>query len=371
MLQTRRIRSIRSMLVRWGLPVVALRLSACYSTTAGSPPDGSDRGSATEDARSRDEEGSAGEAVDVPDGGCVPDCPAWVECGDDGCGGSCGDCVPGDACGRVRVCVPAACATGAPISAGEFVMGGDRLCSYADGLHVVWISAFVIGTCEATNGEWAACVRAGACPPPPDVRRDTGEHYYDLPSYHDHPVMRVSWSAAKQFCTWAGGHLPTEAEWEKAARAGCEMRGTASCGPEDAVRYPWGDDPPTCDLVNASLEYVDGGTTRYRDCVGDTTPVGSHPTGASVYGVLDAAGNVAEFTHDRWHEYWDCAEPCVDPQGPDDWSGLPSPGSHVLRGGGYLSSANVDLKVCDRLPSAPDEEQPIRFAGVRCAWDAE
>ena len=194
------------------------------------------------------------------------------------------------------------------IPAGEFLMGsldgdpGARADEFPQ--HQVALSAYRIGKYEVTNRQYAQCVRAGVCRAPSTSR------YLD-PEYEDHPVVYINWEDANTFCQWndSNGRLPTEAEWEMAAR------GT------DGRTYPWGDQPPDCSRANYSDENV--------ACTGDTRPVGSAPDGASAFGASDMAGNVWEWVADWYSESYYASSPATDPAGPE---GGPF---KVLRGGSW------------------------------------
>ena len=228
----------------------------------------------------------------------------------------------------------------AEVPAGSFLMGSEAGAEDERPVHSVELSAFTIDRQEVTNRRYRECVAAGACVPPKRGSSRHRQHYYEDVRFADYPVIFVSWSQAADFCQFAGGRLPTEAEWEKAAR-----------GAAPAVRtFPWGDDDADCSRANL------GGP---GSCVGDTDRVGRRLAGASPYGALDMAGNVWEWVADRYAPDFYAASPPEDPAGPTSGK------LRVMRGGCWLSGAD-SLRV-----SCRKAELPSTWAynvGFRCAY---
>jgi formylglycine-generating enzyme required for sulfatase activity len=242
------------------------------------------------------------------------------------------------------------------VPAGEFLMGSDDRDPDAYGSeqpqHTVFLDEFWIDQTEVTNAIYALCVAAGACAPPSGFDSATRSSYYGNHAYDGYPVIFVSWEDAQAYCGWAGRRLPTEAEWEKAAR------GT------DGRRYPWGDGPVAGVLLNfadrnLSLDLpYDWQDTGVDDGYEDTAPVGSYPDGASPYGALDLAGNVGEWVADWYDEAYYSNSPSDNPRGPASGT------QHVTRGGSWLDRAQAG-RAASRGSSFPD----YRWVslGFRCA----
>lgn len=209
--------------------------------------------------------------------------------------------------------------------------------------HEVSLDSFWIDQTEVTNGMYAQCVDASVCRPPEVNESYTRSSYYGNVEFNDYPVIEVSWEDAKTYCEWADGRLPTEAEWEKAARWDEDS--------QEARTYPWGE-TINCDYANY--------WANDSACVGDTTTVASYPNGASSYGVFDMVGNVWEWTADWYGSDYYKNSPTQNPQGPD------SGGSRVLRGGSWNNTNNFAYAAF-RGYNAPALRDP--YVGFRCAQE--
>ena len=201
--------------------------------------------------------------------------------------------------------------------------------------HTVYLDAFWIYRTEVTNAMYQRCVEVQACPIPAWNHSNTRSEYYENPTYDDYPVIYVSWVHATSYCKWAGGRLPTEAEWEKAAR------GT------DGRIFPWGDTTPSSQQAN----FRDSGNQ-------DTVLVGTYPSAITPYGVLDMAGNVWEWTFDWFQSAYYDVSPHENPIGPATGS------TRVMRGGSWHNSAD-GVRTVARASIKP--EDTFNTLGFRCA----
>lgn len=200
----------------------------------------------------------------------------------------------------------------------------------------IYVSSFCIDRTEVTAGAYEDCVQGGGCTA---ASNRFSECTYGVSGKSDHPINCVDWNQALAYCEWAGKRLPSEAEWEKAARG------------VDGRTYPWGEDEPDCNYAVMD----DGGWGCGRD---ETWPVGSKVAGASPYGALDMAGNVHEWVNDRYDSGYYADAPLSDPMGP--LSGSP----RVVRGGSW-SDVGVSLRAAIRGGFPPD--YAFYNLGFRCA----
>ncbi len=213
------------------------------------------------------------------------------------------------------------------IPGGEFIMGGS---SNDNPEHTVSLSNYWIYRAPVTNQQYSLCVEAGLCDlPNPDDNR-----VYEDPLRANDPVVGVNWEQATAYCSFMNARLPTEAEWEKAAR-----------GP-DGNTFPWGEETPSCDLLNAA------------DCVGETSDVTDYyPQGMSYYEVFDMAGNVYEWVADWYSPTYYGESPTEDPFGPDTGD------QRSIRSSSY-SSAFYATELARRFSSKPLDHR--RDLGFRC-----
>ncbi len=219
------------------------------------------------------------------------------------------------------------------VPVGEFTMGSDKGDDDEQPIHRVFLDSYYIDKFEVTNGRFAKFVEAIQSEPP------WGFDDKETPLLHpDQPVRWVNWMDATGYCLWAGKRLPTEAEWEKAAR------GT------DGRVYPWGNDPPT--PAHAVFGLKEGADT--------VSAIGNRDKGKSPYGVHDLAGNLYEWTSDWYDEQFYSKNPAINPRGPAEGT------AKVQRGGSYVNTP-YRLRSSFRTKGDPTEHDPN--VGFRCAQD--
>ncbi|MGZ9234798.1 MAG: formylglycine-generating enzyme family protein, partial [Anaerolineales bacterium] len=237
--------------------------------------------------------------------------------------------------------------------AGEFTMGGKAAEEVAlclenfesdcqlnwfmdeEPVQTVYLDAFYIDIYEVTNALYKACEEEGACEPPQSTSSNGRPDYYGNPEFDHHPVINVDWNQAKTYCEWRGARLPTEAEWEKAAR------GT------DGRMYPWGSE---LDKTFANFHWE----------IADTTEVGSYEKGKSPYGLYDMAGNAWEWVSSLHRPYPYSAT--------DGRESLEGEGLRIVRGGSWGFDGDISV----RAPFRYDYEPTYTSIdlGFRCALDA-
>lgn len=237
------------------------------------------------------------------------------------------------------------------VPAGSFTMGSDFDEEREKPQHTVWLDDYWIDTYEVTNAQYAMCVSAGACNAPDYVNSLTQDRYYGNSSFNDYPVLFVSWYDSSDYCKWVGGRLPTEAEWEKAAR-----------GDQDARMFPWGNN-----FVNNYANLCDTNCTmswknrNYNDGYIDTAPVTAFPDGVSQYGVMNMAGNICEWVADYYKaDYFYNKQDWSEPTGPTSGS------TRVIKGGSWYDDTDI-LRVSARYGFDPNKS--FYDVGFRCVID--
>ena len=239
---------------------------------------------------------------------------------------------------------------------GTFTMGSDGAEASANEkpLHEVKVAAFRLDKTEVTVADYAACVAAGRCSEPTAYLDERGSfrsccNWRHPDRRREHPVNCVDFHQATAYCAWRGKRLPTEEEWEYAARGGAEGR-----------KYPWGNAAPGPNLINACGTECPGNLVAKRfhvvapmyaaeDGWPETAPVGSFPAGASKHGALDLAGNVWEWTATRYASY--------DGKARED--------KRVLRGGSWGGGDPSTERASYRFRLGADSRG--QFLGFRCA----
>lgn len=201
--------------------------------------------------------------------------------------------------------------------------------------HLIYLDPFYIDVHEVTNSDYAICVAAGACKEPEITDSKTRKGYYWNTMYANFPVVNVTWQDAVDYCSFVEKRLPTEAEWERAAR-----------GVEDNRRYPWGDSSPKS--VNLNISKIPGDTER----------VSIYNGGISPYGAMDMLGNVSEWVSDWYDEVWYSNNETENPKGPSFGT------EKTVRGSSFETSL-PNIHVVSRFGMSP--ENYSNSVGFRCA----
>lgn len=221
------------------------------------------------------------------------------------------------------------------VPAGKYTIGSDLGSEDERPAHQVFLDAFWIDQHEVTNAQYRNCSAAGKCQPPSQNGSYSRESYYGNAEFDNYPVIFVSWHDASAYCTWAGKRLPTEAEWESAARG------------VDARRYPWGNE-------------FDQRRLNSNEVTKDTSDVNTYPSGRSEFGAFDMAGNVWEWVAD-WYEaayYATLPSETENPKGPTLGQ------ARGLRGGAW-DSDEFFVRLSHRGDTLPDTRN--HNIGFRCA----
>lgn len=232
------------------------------------------------------------------------------------------------------------------VPAGPFVMGSDLWNDNERPVHTITLKAYYIDQFEVDNASFAEFLNEngnqieGNAPwieaVDPDLRvHEVAGVWTPDAGYADHPINETTWFAARAYCVWRGVRLPTEAEWEKAARG------------DDGRTYPWGEETPTCEMAN------------FAGCFYDSVPVDSYPQSISPYGAYNMAGNVMEWVSDWYVHHYDPAD-SENPTGPEHGD------FRIFRGGAWFTAA-TQVRTTYRFAKLP--VLTFQANGFRCARD--
>ena len=230
---------------------------------------------------------------------------------------------------------------------GSFDMGSEGIKNEESPVHSIYLKAFWIDQTEVSNSQFALFLNEMGNQEEGNLlwldENDWDKHIQKVDEVYqadagleNHPVVEVTWFGARAYCTWAGGRLPTEAEWEKAAGGG------------QGLTYPWGEE---ADCEHAQFLGCEPGGTR---------EAGSLPAGASPFGILDMAGNVREYTADWFNPDYYKISPAENPLGPEFST------TRVIRGGSFQDNA-AGLRISQRSYANPGGSEPD--IGFRCVMD--
>jgi iron(II)-dependent oxidoreductase len=241
------------------------------------------------------------------------------------------------------------------VPAGWFLMGSDKKAdrnAYPPELpqHRVYLDAFDMDKYEVTAVQFLRFVLAAGRPPLVDWRYDGGNFQESMAN---HPVMHVSWHDADAYCKWAGKRLPTEAEWEKAARG------------EDGRIYPWGNQPAGLTRSNFGRTGLSGPVRDRPERLLLYPPIISvdkYENAVSPYGVFQMSGNVAEWVADWYDALYYKSAPERNPKGPEKGT------QKAFRGGGWIDST-PSVRVAQRNGTDPNTK--MNWLGFRCARDVK
>lgn len=228
------------------------------------------------------------------------------------------------------------------VPAGSFLMGSDTSgYVYEEPQHLIYLDTFWIDKYDVSNAQYALCVAAGACTAPSTSASASRSYYYGTEEFADYPVIHVGWSQADSYCQWVDASLPTEAQWEKAAR------GT------DGREYPWGNEAISCAVANYKPDDV---------CIGDTVLSVSYPGNVSPYGAVGMAGNVWNWVLDWFSAGYYSSSPYENP------TGAASGEYRILRGGSWGA---IDEFSRTAYRAVVNPEMDWDSAGFRCVVPME